>query len=169
MPRFYYPHDNGGRPFEVEINRKRVTIYSLDPDDEHEEYDHFVAEFSDIKKTWIGVDRVYKDEKGTAILLERSDGSLVFVGMNVFSFRLAEPGEKIIQFVADMGNSDVIYSYAITNCGRVYFLGTGFFVYANLAHVDSKDDPYDWMFQQQKGKRPSLLHPYEYHMIQERL
>jgi len=86
-------HDNGGRPFVVNIDdTNRTHIYK--------QIDHLAFD----------VKNIFKGEENSSCLLELKDNKgYYFVGTEIFTFTT---DEKIIKFVAPIGNSDVPYPYA---------------------------------------------------------
>ncbi|AYV75226.1 MAG: hypothetical protein Terrestrivirus1_100 [Terrestrivirus sp.] len=130
----YHTHDNGGRPFKIEIspNKKSVNIYKLDDsnsdaDTTSEEY-NFALTFNP-KKIFIGKSELNKmtefsgghgpEFDGNTILLELSDNVYEFIGDTIFSFTTLG---KITKYESPVGNNDVPYPYAIDEYENIYLL-----------------------------------------------
>jgi len=75
----HFTHDNGGRPFKVNINhnKKRVEVYA--------------GENYNIPKYTGPFQRVFVGEEGSAVLCERSNNKYVFIGERIFSFMSKSP------------------------------------------------------------------------------
>ena len=104
----YITHDNGGRPFQVIVDKNDVYVYKLSNDDEQGVYDKFVKKF-EVIKVYIGKD--IKNPKifdGNSILLELPNNKLVFIGNSIFEFKL-EQGDVVQKYFSQVGNSDVPY------------------------------------------------------------
>jgi hypothetical protein len=125
----YYVHDNGGRPFEVIVNRKakEVTIYKKEPYDisndssfedyENSPYSIFVMKLNP-EKIYIGNDKnVGKEGLGNSILLQMPNDKFIAITDNIFEFSL-ENGDKFVKFFSVVGNSDVPYPVLL---GKNYF------------------------------------------------
>jgi hypothetical protein len=128
----YLTHDNGGRPFRVEINKKEniITVfvnYKFKPFDEIFNKKVFSSKY---QKIWIGKSPKNKMSTlsnstyarkfdGNSILIEKSNNTYVFIGINIFSFKSIKP---IIEFVSPIGGSDVPFPYAIDSEGNIYLL-----------------------------------------------
>jgi hypothetical protein len=127
----YLTHDNGGRPFRVEIDKKEniITVfvnYKFKPFDEIFNKKVFSSKY---QKIWIG--KSPKTEMttfssgigpkfdGNSILIEKSNNTYVFIGDTIFSFKSIKP---ITEFVSPIGNSDVPYPYAIDSEGNFYLM-----------------------------------------------
>lgn len=124
----YTTHDNGGRPFCVEVNGNHVNIFmtvDIDSVNTKRGTQHFSF---DTETIWIG-DNTYPVNQtkhyepngrypGNSILLHLKGNQYIFVGDSIFSFKTAEP---ILEYHSPIGNSDVPYPYAISETA-VYFM-----------------------------------------------
>jgi hypothetical protein len=122
MVKNYLIHDNGGRPFRVEVNpaEKMVNVFINYKFDEYEKLFNKKVFSSKYQKIWIG--KSPKTEMtlfsngygskfdGNSILIEKSNNTYVFIGKNIFSFKSVKP---IIEFISPVANSDVPLPYAI--------------------------------------------------------
>jgi len=118
----YEIHDNGGRPFVVEVNpsKKEVEVF-LNESMEGGTYIKGKSIYhTRYKSIFIGEDKTpeYKDKtaemksKGNSILLHISGATYVYIGHMIQSFQTRD-GENINQYYSPIGNSDVPYPYAI--------------------------------------------------------
>jgi len=124
--KIYFTHDNGGRPFRVEVNGKNVSVFmNMDTfkkvdgkfqvvaRPEKRIFDFHVDEVVIGKKSPKGgYDGLTAAEAvGNSILLKMGS-KYVFIGESVYEFQL-QPGDTLQKFFSDIGNSDVPYPYAI--------------------------------------------------------
>jgi len=124
----YETHDNGGRPFFVTVDKNYVTVYKNDMD-----YDTGVSSRGpEVYSTEASVVFVGhrsktgdydglsdKDGLGNSLLLKVGT-KYVFIGHEIFEFKTL-PGDTIVDFVSNIGNSDVPYPYAVGD-QYVYFM-----------------------------------------------
>ncbi len=123
----YFTHDNGGRPFRVEVEGNAVTVSKvLDQENtKHSPTHHlfdFVADeiFIGKKSPMGGYDGVPPRQAiGNSVLL-RIGNRYVFIGESIFEFQPLK-GDTIESFYSDIGNSDVPYPYAVGKT-HVYIL-----------------------------------------------
>ena len=133
MP-IYEIHDNGGRPFTVEITGLRVSVFkNMDeyelqgkefvtiPNPRKHLFDFTANEvFIGKKSPTGGYDGLKaKDAEGNSILL-RVGEKYVYIGSEIYEFS-PKPGDTIQKYYSDIGNSDVSYPYAVGNT-HVYIL-----------------------------------------------
>jgi len=105
----YYTHDNGARPFKVVVTlNNKITIYKLTGLTEL--YTTKVLEIDDYRKLFVGYDRRYPEEEGQSILIKLNKYKYISVGADIYEF---ETDDEIKEYVSEIGNSDVIYDYAI--------------------------------------------------------
>ncbi len=131
MRKNYLIHDNGGRPFRVEVNpsENMVNVFINYKFDEYEKKFNKKVFSSKYQKIWIGKSPETEMTlfsgghgskfDGNTILLEKSNNSCVFIGDNIFSFKTKGP---ITEYVSPVGNNDVPYPYAIDQTGTVYLM-----------------------------------------------
>lgn len=115
----YYIHDNGGRPFLINIGRDNViSVYKITYTGEgnyrFREGNYFrrVMRLSTYKKLFIGKDDRYPHCDGHVILINTTDNKYIFIGSEIEEFVAREP---INQFLTYVGNNDVPYSWAISD------------------------------------------------------
>lgn len=133
--RTFFTHDNGGRPFMVEVDQPIVKVFKL-PDNfpynrraKNSEYTVMVKKF-ETSKVYIG-----KSPKtpmtefsgghgpkfnGNSILLQLKNGNMVFIGDNIYKFEM-EKDDIIKTYVSPVGNNDVPYPTAIGR-NNIYFM-----------------------------------------------
>ena len=121
----YLIHDNGGRPFLVNINGKDVSIFKLpkgveeDRDTSKSDYTELVKEYKGVKKIFIGKSPKIemtifsagygKDFDGNSILVEISDKRYCLISDRIVEFTTKD---NIVKFVSPVGNNDVPYPLA---------------------------------------------------------
>lgn len=130
----YEIHDNGSRPFVVEITGQQVTVYKnmnewVLHDKKFVELQHprkhlfdFTANevFVGKKSPTGGYDGLKpKEAEGNSILLHVGE-KYVFIGHEIYEFS-PKAGDTIQKFYSDIGNNDVPYPYAVGNT-HVYIM-----------------------------------------------
>lgn len=140
----YYTHNNGGRPYKVIVKSDRVVIF-----DNNRET--LLFDYNNPIKVWIGESPATKMTRfshgygqkflGNSILIETTANHYVFIGHNIFNFTTPY---KIINYVSEVGNSDVPYPYAVDSNQQYYLMLEGLI----LEHVPSKNsaDPYGYYY-----------------------
>jgi hypothetical protein len=143
--------DNGATSFVVYISPDKtiVSIYKIPSDayvwDEDWDYEDnnkirgFYQELIirlDIERIWI-----YKEEekeawdRGNSILIMRKDGTYVFIGWEIYSFRTEEPIEE---YMSKVGNSSVSYPVALSST-KAYFMTAH--KWLSLDNIKDKENP----------------------------
>ena len=135
----YQIHDNGGRPFTVEVAGNQVDVYlNTHIKGVWEKGDHLHT--FQAARVWVpkgesprfsspdgdkypeDISLVpWKGAEGNTILLEDADGSYVHIGAEITRF---QPQEAIADFRSPVGNSNVAYPYA-TSANYTYLVGSG--------------------------------------------
>ena len=120
--RIYYIHDNYNRPFKVVVETPTVTIYKL-TSYEPPAYDKLLKTYKNVEKVHVGKstgspigDHKKSESKqfdGNSILLELADGKFVFIGDNIYEFKIGR--EKPVKFYSLVGNNDVPYPVFLTD------------------------------------------------------
>jgi hypothetical protein len=116
----YLIHDNGGRPFRVEVSGKTVAIYEGTLPEGENEYDNMV--YNDllkkvtVKAVYIGkstcdkaayiTDECGEEADGNTILLHVSGNRYMFVGPEIYEFTMED---DFVAFYSQLGNNDVPY------------------------------------------------------------
>ena len=142
----YLIHNNGGRPYIVYITPNTITTF-------FREYQSNTGTYKEEKKV---LDTTYKrvfigdnlaslpkyskkgESRGNTILIHKNDNHYIFIGHIIYSFDIPLDDE-IIEYYSPIGNSDVPYSYAVTNKETYFMLDK-----AKLPNelIDFKKDPY---------------------------
>lgn len=125
-------HDNGGRPFRVDVDKTnetiRISVY------QNENSYSFFQEFS-YKKYFVGqgtYDSVEycKFSYGNSVLVHLGDLEYLYIGCKIWKFTAQA---EIISFVGTACNSDVVYAYCVDTDRRYYFFeGYDGFEYLNF-------------------------------------
>lgn len=149
MEKIFYTHNNGDRPFKVEISKNLVRVFSNNKK---------LLTF-DAKKVFIGESPKNKMTTfsgghgpkfvGNSILLKLCDNKYEFIGNSVFSFTTHS---EIISFISPVGNNDVPYPYAIDKDGNIYLMIENVVLKynKNLNKLIKKyDDPYLYYYKAQ--------------------
>ena len=157
----YYTHDNGGRPFKVVVDNKKVYVYKHKKYDEDTDTNLYSKKsikyekknFFKYKNIFIGKSPKNKTTinsggygakfTGNSILLQLTQNKYVFIGHIIFSFTSKS---EIKKFVSPVGNSDVPYPYAIDIDGRYYLMIEDVIIdkIANIKKYDN--DPYEFYY-----------------------
>lgn len=115
MQKIYYTHDNGSRPFKVEVNDNEIIIYGEDDYVDIEtgkdirDYPNIVQKITNYHNIFIGKTE-YKDGKGNSLLIKLTDNKYVFIGEYIYEFNT---DDNIIKYMSPIGNNDIPYPYAI--------------------------------------------------------
>lgn len=134
----YYIHDNGARPFLVEVtSTKTIKVYEL-YGKLKEKTDQVVYkplfEYKKYDKLFIGKDPSgIKGSAGNTILIKLNLNTYVYIGSTIEQFVTKD---EIISYTSPIDNSDVPYPYAT---------GTEFtYLLAERVHIPNKtlNDPY---------------------------
>lgn len=137
----YETHDNGGRPFRVDVSPTTVSVTV-------QSTGKSAGQFA-VQRTWVGADPLrLGPEKfkpwmlGNSVFAELTDGRYLFVGDRVFTFSPMK-GDSIDIFQSYVGNSDVPYPYAISNTHTyLMLLDKGKVIVLPNEHLDLKRDVY---------------------------
>lgn len=134
----YLTHDNGGRPFLVNINKNNVEIYKQpkltfeEIDELYEKkssYTILVKRYNNTDKIFIGKSPLNKSTKysgghgpkfdGNTILLKlKASNRYVFIGDGIYEF---DAPEEINAYYSSVGNNDVPYPVALSK-NFAYFM-----------------------------------------------
>jgi hypothetical protein len=120
----YYPHDNGARYLLVEDypELQKVVVYKIQQETPNKKLleTKYTEIFLNKPPKKIFNDPIYGHEKGSSILLKLSANNYLFIGDTIFKFKTKNQ-DKILYFVSPIGNSDVVYPYAV-GVGYTYLL-----------------------------------------------
>ncbi len=137
MINIYYIHDNGGRPYKVEIDNNKNTLTVFDNIEDSKTYKKNIYS-SKYTNIWIGKSPKIemteysggygKKFDGNTILIETGNLEYVYIGEHILSFKSISPIKK---YISPVGNNDVPYPYAIDNEGYIYLLIENVIVHPN--------------------------------------
>lgn len=148
----YQIHDNGGRPFRVDIQGNDVTVFMTKVT-----YEKVDGKFKDVvhppkqileftpEKVFVGKKSpkggydglTPKQAEGNSILLEVGP-KYVYIGSEIYQFTPMK-GDTIETYYSDVGNNDVPYPYAI---GKAYVYIMLDKVAVDKSLFDMKEDIY---------------------------
>lgn len=133
----YFTHDNGGRPFKVEVNDKHVKVFNTDGLVYENECDQVFVGKSPLCPMTEYSGGHGPDFDGNTLLLkpEADENVYLFVASVITSF---VPQAPIVEFVSHVGNNDVPYPYAIDSQGNYYLLIENVW----LEQSEDQEDPY---------------------------
>lgn len=117
----YEIHDNGGRPFIVDVGANKLSIHEHKYDPVANSYDE-PKHFKDytFRRVWIGDDTMGFGKKmgwrsawkGNSILAELTSGKMLFIGMEIYEFSML-PGDEPVLYSSYVGNNDVPYPWLV--------------------------------------------------------
>lgn len=161
-PTRYQIHDNGGRPFFVEIAGSKVTVLknmntgTWDNKGMYKEIEVSPKMLFEItaKQVFIGkrskaggYDGLPPSKAiGNSILLKVGAGKYMFIGHEIFEFQTVD-GEEIKEYYSDIGNSDVPYPYAIGSNSIYIMLDK---VSVDKSYFDLKQNIYDQYYKKER-------------------
>jgi hypothetical protein len=139
----YYTHDNGSKNIMIQdyIDNSKVIIYKIYQDNTSKKL--LEVKYNEIffgkPPSKIMSDSRYSYEKGSSVLLHINKNKYMFIGETVFMFLTLE-NEKINSFVSPIGNSDVVYPYAVGENYTYLLLDT---YQVAIPNIYIKSNPYD--------------------------
>lgn len=152
----YQTHDNGGRPFDVEIRNitqdkfiVKVTTNDVEIEESQKYSNVFYASQVFIGKSPLNEMTECSGEygesfDGNTILIKTNLNEYVFIGNSVFSFDTNSP---VISYVSPVGNNDVPYPYAVLENGNVYLMMEDVILVNTVALKNHcVDDPYHYYY-----------------------
>lgn len=146
----YYTHNNGGRPYKVDIRDEEVKIYN---NYEIKNPDKPIVAFKP-SKVFIGESPECYAEKydGNTILLEIGENEYIYIGECITKFKTLS---KVIYYLSPVGNNDVPYPFAIDEKGNFYLIAEDIILLAEGGHVagikETEDcDPYEYYYHKSK-------------------
>ncbi len=188
-------HDNGGRPFRVDIvsNKstkkfKSVSVYKYFYDEDEDKDYYETTPLLVIKNPYqVFEGNSYQNAMtefsggfgphcdGNAVLVRTSkDLEYIFIGIEIISFKTKEP---ILYFLSPVGNNDVPYTYAISNT-TLYLLSENKILDIDITNsltkkfINGTDEPYDYFYEFSKSELfpdPKSSRPLLFKKIQERV
>jgi hypothetical protein len=140
MIKSYQIHDNGGRPFRVEIDGMKVSVFKTVEDEEEKHLFDVTADkvFIGKKSPTGGYDGLKpKEAEGNSILL-LVGSKYMYIGSEIYQFEPVK-GDSIEKYYSNIGNSDVPYPYAVGKTHMYIMLDK---VAVEKSFFDKKDDIY---------------------------
>jgi hypothetical protein len=151
----YLIHDNGGRPFKVDIteniNENKVKIYKRLPDNDDYLYEAEPCLEYTPERIFIGMSPLSEKTRfsgghgprfdGNSILLHIKDNEYVSIGCDIYGFTT---DHRITRYFSDVGGSDVPYPYAIDDHNNIYLLIED--VILSNVPEEHFDDPYSYYY-----------------------
>jgi hypothetical protein len=165
MTNIYYIHDNGGRPYKVEIdnNKNIVTVFDNIEDSKTYKKNIYSSKYSNI---WVGKSPKIemteysggygKKFDGNTILIETGNLEYVYIAELILSFKSISPIKK---YVSPVGNNDVPYPYAIDSEGYIYLLLENVIVHPNEKTeklFKKSEEPYSAYYKLEKISEPII-------------
>ena len=149
----YFIHDNGGRPFKVVINGKKLDIFTFDKDlkeefgEDNVDYDILVKSYKNLKNIFIpkGIDDrgdKWSGGKGNTILAHISGHKYLLIGSSIYEFETKK--ENILEFHSQVGNSDVPYPLAVGENNVYYLIANGDEGYISKDYFEGFPKEYNW-------------------------
>lgn len=135
----YYTLDNGSKKYKVIISDKNIYIFPINLD--------YIFEWISVKRQQSQNKQIFigKNTKkysvydglfsGSSILVKMKKNSYIYIGTKIIEFNTLEP---IVEFHSIMGNSSVVYPFALTNNYAYLMLKNVF-----LKRDFGDKDPYD--------------------------
>jgi hypothetical protein len=145
MIKSYQIHDNGGRPFRVEIDGMKVSVFKTVEDEEEKHLFDVTADkvFIGKKSPTGGYDGLKpKEAEGNSILL-LVGSKYMYIGSEIYQFEPVK-GDSIEKYYSDIGNSDVPYPYAVGKTHMYIMLDK---VAVEKSFFDKKDDIYQQYYE----------------------
>jgi hypothetical protein len=164
----YFTHDNGGRPFMVQIIDDVISVYKQDLDSNSDEedyedtstYNKKIKTIKSYEKVFIGKDnsntgKYYNgkgDDKrflGNSILVKLTKHKYIYIGNIIYKFKTKD---EIIKYESFVGNSDVPYPYAI-GTEYTYLMIEDASIPNNILTNFANEDPYEIYYNFIKNKK----------------
>lgn len=128
----FYTHDNGARPFKVEIEKdcKIANIYKI----KRKENEYKYLTTIPFERLIIGKDTSNSKQHGASILLEVAKNRYVHIGINIIDFKTPS---KVLYLNSYVGNSDVVYPAAVCK-DRVFLILEDVYYIQDINFIDNK-------------------------------
>lgn len=151
----FFTLDNGGRPFYVKVRDGSIQVMKGRCADESDWcdmiYDKLVYSIPKYEKLWVGANKGKYAKKyapvdeGNSLLVHVAGTDYVYIGDRVHKFTTTD---IIREFHGVIGNSDVVYAFAIGDDFMYFFVDNG----GSMPKELFKDggDPYQTYFQNKK-------------------
>jgi len=150
----FYTHNNGGRPFKVQIN-KNIIIINNNNNNNQELYRYkfdniFIGK--SIKNKMTTFSGGYGDQfDGNTILLKIVNNDYIYIGNKIIKFKSID---EIVSYFSYVGNNDVPYPYAIDKIGNYYLINENLIQKADLIDINelllNDNNPYWYYYEKSK-------------------
>ena len=116
----YLIHDNGGRPFQVKVNKTEINVFThgVNDTDNGEVYDVPVLTITGFLGYWNGYDPAHKQFVGNSILVQLDAHTYISIGCSIQLFKTED---VIYDYYSEVCGSDVPYPVALGE-NNVYFM-----------------------------------------------
>ena len=138
----YHILDNGDTPYVVRCNEGMLTcVQPLKQGRDDEDNIVTLPEEHVLTRTYA---RLFDgatddpDDLGSSILAQLHDGSYLYIGSTIYTFRSKSP---IVAYHSPIGNSAVPYPYAVDDANRAYLM-----IEHTIVSVPTYADPYDDLY-----------------------
>jgi hypothetical protein len=169
----YLIHDNGGRPFQVNITHDQFTVYRQSKVAEsgkgyifyEGDYDKVLVKPTKYLKLYVGKDPNYgKKFDGNTILAQVSAKKYMYIGEEIFTFTITD---DITGYKSPIQGSDVAYAYARGTKNTYLMIEKTFIPNDELRTVD----PYDQLYgmDTQHGNKHKREHKLNMSLVQKRI
>lgn len=167
-PIFYLIHDNGGRPFQVNLTDATFSVFKQSKIKESGNgwaiyegpYDKAIVKPTSYKRVFVGKCPDYgKKFDGNSILIHLKGNEYIYIGSEIYKITLKD--DTIIGYKSPVGNSDVPYPYAYGENNTYLFLEKSYVPNNLLTFVQ---DPYIQYYGWSKKKaeqykyKPTMIH-----------
>lgn len=150
----YFTHDNGGRPFYVQVRSPAeggIQVRALTADDTYGRIELSLLRY---ERVWIGentgryANRKEVAARGNSVLVHKEGNKYIYIGHHIVEFSTSD---KIREFHGIMGNSDVVYAFAIGSENIYLFTGN---ISLPISVVPPNTDPYAVYYADQRSGHP---------------
>lgn len=161
--KYYYTHDNEGRPYKVKIDENNVSVYRQNDSNELDDSMYELKPCFELKvqKVFVGLSPLTKatefscgygpDFDGNSLLFLIKDNLYMFIGDNIYTF---ETTDEIVKYISPVGNNDVPYPYGIDKSGNYYLVNEHVILLSENSKSEKIED---------KMKEHKIDDPYEYY------
>lgn len=143
----YHIHDNGGKPFQVDVKQSEILVYAHDPIEEIQkrnspklvtikefvfntltktDYNTLLFTIKWFEKYWdqgfYSYEKTIANGNSLLILLNSKKNEYIFIGSSIYQF---ETLEEIKDFISPIGNNDVPYPVAYSENFFYFFIEEG--------------------------------------------
>jgi hypothetical protein len=149
----YLIHDNGSRPFLVEVDNKTFSVKKQSIDSDDAPYDNIVIKPTKYERIFIGKCPNYgRKFDGNSVLVHLHGKDYMVIGKTIFKLHL---NDYIIGYKSPVGNSDLPYPYAYGEKNTYLLIEDTYIPNELLKEKDPYNQFYGWDTQltiQQRNK-----------------